>query len=111
MSGVAAARALTDDRGLVPAFVAGHSIGAFAAAVTAAVLTLAEAMSAACAETSCSRSARAVSGATAAVLGRELPRSLANHVGTSDDPVWIANINTADQIVLSGSTVALEAAR
>jgi malonate decarboxylase epsilon subunit len=46
MSGVAAARALTDDRGLVPAFVAGLSIGAFAAAVTAGVLTLADAMSA-----------------------------------------------------------------
>ena len=46
ISGVAAARALTDDRGLVPAFVAGHSVGAFAAAVTAGVLTFAEAMSA-----------------------------------------------------------------
>ena len=42
ISGVAAARALTDDRGLVPAFVAGHSVGAFAAAVTAGVLTFAK---------------------------------------------------------------------
>jgi malonate decarboxylase epsilon subunit len=70
MSGVAAARALTDDRGLVPAFVAGLSIGAFAAAVTAGVLTLAEAMSAVrlrgdLMQQICS----AVCGATAAVLG------------------------------------------
>ena len=36
---VACARALCDDHALAPAFVAGHSVGAFAAAVTAGVLT------------------------------------------------------------------------
>ena len=38
IAGVACARALTEDHGLTPQFVAGHSVGAFAAAVTAGVL-------------------------------------------------------------------------
>src|SRR5688572_30177169 len=41
IAGVACARALTEDHGLTPEFVAGHSVGAFSAAVTAGVLTLA----------------------------------------------------------------------
>ena len=46
IAGVACARALTEDHGLTPQFVAGHSVGAFSAAVTAGVLTLAEALAA-----------------------------------------------------------------
>jgi len=41
IAGVACARALSADHGLNPQFVAGHSVGAFSAAVTAAVITLA----------------------------------------------------------------------
>ncbi len=44
IAGVACARALIDDFGLTPQFVAGHSVGAFAAAVVAGVLTLDEAL-------------------------------------------------------------------
>ena len=46
----------------------------------------------------------------AAVLGLRASavRALADRVGTPDDPVWVANINAADQIVLSGSIAALE---
>lgn len=114
ISGVAAARALTDDRGLVPAFVAGHSVGAFAAAVTAGVLTFAEAMSAVrlrgdLMQEICSRGRwgmAAVLGLRSAAVG-----ALADRVSTPDDPVWIANINAADQIVLSGSIAALERAK
>jgi malonate decarboxylase epsilon subunit len=111
ISGVAAARALTDDRGLVPAFVAGHSVGAFAAAVTAGVLTFAEAMSAVrlrgdLMQHACARGRwgmAAVLGLRSAAVG-----ALADQVTTPDEPVWIANINAADQIVLSGSIAALE---
>ena len=44
VSGVACARALVADYELTPQFVAGHSVGAFAAAVIAGVLTLPEAL-------------------------------------------------------------------
>src|SRR5689334_17606837 len=44
--GVATARALTDEHGVRPDVVAGHSAGAFAAAVGAGVLTFAEAVAA-----------------------------------------------------------------
>jgi malonyl CoA-acyl carrier protein transacylase len=44
IAGVASARALCDDRRLSPRFVAGHSVGAFAAAVSVGVLTLVEAL-------------------------------------------------------------------
>jgi malonate decarboxylase epsilon subunit len=114
ISGVAAARALTDDRGLVPAFVAGHSVEAFAAAVTAGVLMFAEAISAVrlrgdLMQQICSRGRwgmAAVLGLRSAAVG-----ALADRVATPDDPVWIANINAADQIVLSGSVAALERAK
>ena len=43
IAGVACARALTEDQALTPQFVAGHSVGAFAAAVAAGVLDFAEA--------------------------------------------------------------------
>ena len=46
IAGVACARALTEDQGLTPRFVAGHSVGAFAAAVTAGVLDFADALTA-----------------------------------------------------------------
>ena len=46
ISGVATARTLTDEHGLSPDIVAGHSVGAFAAAVGAGVLTFSEAVAA-----------------------------------------------------------------
>jgi malonate decarboxylase epsilon subunit len=44
VAGVVTARALVDDHGLQADFVAGHSVGAFAAAVLAGVLTLGDAL-------------------------------------------------------------------
>ena len=46
IAGVACARALTEDQALTPRFVAGHSVGAFAAAVAAGVLDFADALTA-----------------------------------------------------------------
>ena len=90
ISGVAAARALTDDRGLVPAFVAGHSVGGFAAAVTAGVLTFAEAVAAVrlrgdLMQQKCSSGQWGM----AAVLGLRLTAvsALADRVTTPDEPV------------------------
>ena len=113
IAGVAYARALTADHGLTPAFVAGHSVGAFAAAVTAGVITFDDALSTvalrgrlmeeACAERD---------WGMAAVRG--LPTRLASQVAeqgsTVDDPVWVANVNTATQTVISGTATGLERA-
>jgi malonate decarboxylase epsilon subunit len=113
IAGVATARALTDDHGLVPAFVAGHSVGAFAAAATAGVLTFGEALAAVRLRGELMQQACA-SGrwGMAALIGLRLPtaRVLVEKVGTDDNPLWIANINAADQIVLSGTVAALERA-
>ena len=113
IAGVASARALTDDHGLAPQFVAGHSIGAFAAAVTTGVLTLAEALAAvalrgrlmkeACADGDWGMAA--VSG-----LPTRTAYQITQHVATADDPIWVANINSATQTVFSGTASALQKA-
>jgi malonate decarboxylase epsilon subunit len=113
ISGVAAARAVTDDHGLIPDFVAGHSVGAFAAAVTAGVLTLGEAIAAVRLRGDLMQhvcATRRWGMAAVLGLGATAVHSLADRVGTPHDPVWVANINAADQIVLSGTTIALEQA-
>ena len=93
---MAGARALIDDHGLVPEFVAGHSVGAFAAAVTAGVLTLAEALAAVelrgrSMEQACAQG----DWGMAAVIGlpTRAAAELVAEVGTDDDPLWVANVN------------------
>ena len=113
MAGVACARALTADYDLTPQFVAGHSVGAFAAAVTAGVLTLTEALIAvelrgrlmeqACAQGDWGMAA--VGG-----LSTRAAAEIARQVSTNNDPVWVANINSASQTVFSGTTTALQTA-
>jgi malonate decarboxylase epsilon subunit len=113
IAGVASARALIDDYGLTPEFVAGHSVGAFAAAVTAGVLTFAEALAAVelrgrSMEQACAQG----NWGMAAVNG--LPTRAAAEVvaesRTDDDPLWIANVNDATQTVVSGTGRALRRA-
>ena len=113
IAGVACARALTEDYGLTPQFVAGHSVGTFAAAVIAGVITLAEALAAvalrgrlmeeACADGDWGMAA--VSGLPIRSAGQ-----IAQQVATADDPVWVANINSATQTVLSGTASGLQKA-
>lgn len=113
LAGVAGARALIDDHGLAPEFVGGHSVGAFAAAVTAGVLTLAEALTAvelrgrsmerACAQGDWGMAA--VSG-----LPTRTAAEIVAEVGTDDDPLWLANVNAATQTVVSGTDRALRRA-
>ena len=113
IAGVAGARALTADYGLTPQFVAGHSVGAFSAAVAAGVITLTDALAAvalrgrlmekACADGDWGMSA--VSG-----LPTRTACDIADQVSTADDPIWIANINSATQTVFSGTASALQKA-
>ncbi|GAB7142750.1 ACP S-malonyltransferase [Mycobacterium riyadhense] len=110
IAGVACGRALLDDKGLTAQYVAGHSVGTFAAAVIAGALTLrealiavhlrAESMRAVCSERTWAMAA--VTGLTTAAA-----HQLANRAATPDQPVWVANINTATQTVLGGTAPAL----
>ncbi|OBI08754.1 hypothetical protein A5714_20900 [Mycobacterium sp. E2462] len=111
ITGVAYARALIEDHGLQAEFVAGHSVGAFAAAVVAGVLNLTDAirvvrvrgdmMQRACA-------ARQWGMAAISGLSLSAVQSLVSSHGTVQDPLWVANINAADQTVVSGTAAALE---
>jgi malonate decarboxylase epsilon subunit len=110
IAGVACARALSDDHGLTPQFVAGHSVGAFSAAVTAGVITLAEALAAVALRGDLMKEACADGDwGMAAVTGLSTRSAcqIAQQVATADDPVWVANINSATQTVFSGTASAL----
>ena len=113
IAGTACAKGLIDDFGLVPQFVAGHSVGAFAAAAVANVLTLREALIAVHLRGESMRAACAGRDwAMAAVTGlpTRTAQQLAERTSTAEAPVWVANINTATQTVLGGTATALAAA-
>jgi malonate decarboxylase epsilon subunit len=112
VSGVAATRALAA-RGTAPDIVAGHSVGAFAAAVAAGALQFSEAI------TAVTHRARrmaelfphgygmlAVSGLREEELGK-----IAEQVTAEGHPAWLANVNSIDQMVLTGTNAALDRGR
>ena len=112
VSGVAATRALAA-RGAAPDIVAGHSVGAFAAAVAAGALQFSEAI------TAVTHRARrmaelfphgygmlAVSGLREEELGK-----IAKQVTAEGHPAWLANVNSIDQMVLTGTNAALDRGR
>ena len=109
VAGIAAADALRR-AGVHPAVVAGHSVGAFAAAVTAGVLTVDEAvpvvLERARAMTRSAGDGRwgmlAVQGLTRGAVER-----LIADVATAQDPLWLAVVNARDQVVAAGSRPAL----
>jgi malonate decarboxylase epsilon subunit len=107
--GVAATRALAGE-GAVPDIVAGHSVGAFAAAVAAGVLEFGEAI------TAVTHRARrmaelfphgygmlAISGLGEAGVG-----AIAEQATQEGHPAWLANVNSFDQMVVTGTTAALD---
>lgn len=108
IAGVACARALTEDQGLTPQFVAGHSVGAFAAAVTAGVLDFAAAMTAVelrgrLMEEACAEGDWGMAALTGLPI-RAARQLLAEPAGD----VWLANVNSATQTVFSGTVAALQ---
>lgn len=109
--GTAAARALTRGWGVAdPDVVAGHSVGAFAAAVIAGALSFGEALHAVALRGAAMK--RVCAGGRwgmAAVVGVDArtARELTHQVGTVEDPLWLANINSRQQVVFSGSLDAL----
>jgi malonate decarboxylase epsilon subunit len=110
--GVAAARALAA-REATPDLVAGHSVGAFAAAVAAGALEFSEAI------TAVIHRARRMSelfpdgyGMLAISGLREAEvRAITEQVTFEGHPAWIANVNSTDQMVLSGTAAALDRGR
>jgi len=103
-AGVAAARAL-ESEGVIPEAVAGLSVGAFGAAVHAQVITLADGVRLV------KRRAELMEqyspqgyGLTAIVgLKEDQVTALIMEANNPDDPVYLGNVNSADQIVISGS--------
>lgn len=114
IAGVATARALVEDHGLRVDAVAGHSAGAFGAAVLAGVLDLPGALRVvqvrgAAMQRACAHGSWAMAAVRG--LGRVAVQHLVDAVSTRDDPLWIANVNAADQIVVAGTRAALDELR
>lgn len=113
VAGVGCARALVENCGLTPSFVAGHSVGTFAAAVTAGVLTLTEALGAVTLrgrlmQEACAHGTWGMAALTGLSIRGAL--QLVEEVSSDDDPVWLANINGETQTVLSGTATGLDRA-
>jgi [acyl-carrier-protein] S-malonyltransferase len=107
-----AAAAACAERGLVPAWAAGHSLGEYSALVVARALGLADAVRLVRKRGEFMQAAVPVgTGAMAAIMGLELPaveRVCAEAAG--GEVVDIANVNSQLQIVIAGHRSAVERA-
>ncbi|MEO7870574.1 MAG: ACP S-malonyltransferase [Candidatus Limnocylindria bacterium] len=116
---VACLRALEEEladqgRGLDPAFVAGHSVGEYAALVAAGVLSLRDSLRLVALRGELMADAE-IAGGMVAVIGldretvAEVVRATAAELADGDDLV-VANDNAPGQVVISGTPSALDAA-
>ncbi|MGH2738949.1 MAG: ACP S-malonyltransferase [Actinomycetota bacterium] len=106
---VAAARSL-EARGQAPVLVAGHSVGEFSAAVVSGAISFEDALLAVTARAEAmARAGLSRPGGMAAVLGLEADRVEAICQGVNGE-VGIANVNSPDQVVISGEDSALSEA-
>lgn len=108
---VAAWRVL-QEKGLTPAFVAGHSLGEYSAHVAAGTLSFTDAVRTVRQRGKYMQEAVPVGvGAMAAILGMELEKVSAVCADAAQGEVCEpANINSSEQIVISGNTSAVERA-
>ena len=108
----AVARVLADDLGVRPSWVAGHSLGEFSALVAAGALQFADALRVVRARGEAMQAAvPAGVGAMAAILGLDRPAVEAVCREAADGQVVSpANLNGADQIVISGHREAVSRA-
>lgn len=110
VAGVATARALLA-RGVVPDYVAGHSVGAFGAAVISGSLAFADALRLVHLRGQLMAQAYPTGYGMAAIMGlREmgLLALLATH-NQNNTPIYLANSNAADQQVVAGRLDSLAA--
>jgi malonate decarboxylase epsilon subunit len=103
-AGVAAARAL-EAEGVVPEAVAGLSVGAFGAAVHAEVLSLADAVHLVKQRAELMEQYSPAGHGLTAIVGLKEDQvvALVSEANTPDDPVFVGNVNSADQIIITGS--------
>jgi malonate decarboxylase epsilon subunit len=103
-AGVAAARAL-EAEGVVPEAVAGLSVGAFGAAVHAQVLSLADAVQLVKQRAELMKQHSPEGYGLTAIVGLKEDQVVAfvSEANTPDDPVYVGNVNSADQITIAGS--------
>ncbi len=108
---VAAWRVLKE-KGLTPAFVAGHSLGEYSAHVAAGTLNFADAVRTVRMRGKYMQEAVPVGvGAMAAILGMEMEKVAGVCADAAQGEVCEpANINSSEQIVISGNTGAVERA-
>jgi malonate decarboxylase epsilon subunit len=109
VAGVAAARALATE-GAQPDMVAGHSVGAFGAAVVANVIDFRDAVTLVKLRGELMEKAYPQGYGMGVVLGIQ-ERKLVNIVEknfSNEEPVFIANRNSPDQITISGSIRGIE---
>lgn len=98
---------------IMPAFVAGHSMGEISALVAARALGFPDALHLARTRGQLMKEAGERNpGGMAAIIGLDIEQTdeICNRVSTSDEPVQIANDNCPGQIVISGANSALEKA-
>ncbi len=103
-AGVAAARAL-EAEGIIPEAVAGLSVGAFGAAVHAQVLSLADAVQLVKQRAELMEQHSPEGYGLTAIVGLKEDQviALVSEANTPDDPVYVGNVNSADQIIITGS--------
>jgi len=108
----AAAWRVLDERGLKPALVAGHSLGEYSAHVAAGTLSFADAVRTVRNRGKYMQEAVPVGvGAMAAILGMDPQKVSAVCADAAKGEVCeAANINSAEQIVISGNTGAVQRA-
>ena len=108
IAGVASARALQAE-GIEPALVAGLSVGSFAAAVTVGSLDFADGLLLVRARAVSMEESFPSGFGMSAIVGlteKQVSRII-EKVCTTDEPVYLSNINGPVQMVVSGSDVAL----
>jgi len=107
-----AAWRILDEKGFKPAFVAGHSLGEYSAHVAAGTLTFADALRTVRHRGKYMQEAVPVGvGTMAAILGMEFEKVAAACSDAAQGQVCeLANINSPEQIVISGHTGAVERA-
>jgi malonate decarboxylase epsilon subunit len=99
---ISARRLLT--KGIKPDFVAGHSVGAFSAAVISGVISFKQALSLVCNRARLMESAYPANYGMAALVGFTPGRLMAylEFHNSRHSTVYLSNINAADQLVVAG---------
>ncbi|MGY4532166.1 malonate decarboxylase epsilon subunit [Pseudomonas sp. TE3786] len=108
IAGVACARLLIE-RSCAPDYVAGLSIGAYAAAVVAGALEFADAVRLVALRAELMQNAYPSGFGMTAIVGLDLTtlEALLARVHRPHQPVYLANINAANQLVIAGSHSAM----